>query len=244
MKKSIIMALLMTAASVHAYADSPAVAGSRPSLAIVAETKQADDAMKKVTLLQQEWARIKYQVGAEEKGKEMAQLSAEAAEVTKTFPDRAEPKIWQAIILSTEAGLSGGLGALSKAKDAKKLLEASLKIDPKALDGSASTSLGSLYYKVPGWPIGFGDADKAEQYLKAALAINPDGIDPNFFYGDYLIDKKEKYAEAIPFLEKALKAPDRPDRAVADAGRRDEIRTLLETAKKKSGGSTAKSRYN
>ena len=42
---------------------------------------------------------------------------------------------------------------------------------------------------MPGWPIGFGDKKKAEEYLKKALAANPDGIDPNFFYGDFLLDK-------------------------------------------------------
>ncbi len=39
-------------------------------------------------------------------------------------------------------------------KEARASLEAALKIAPEALDGSAYTSLGSLYYQVPGWPLG------------------------------------------------------------------------------------------
>ena len=35
------------------------------------------------------------------------------------------------------------------------------------------SSLGVLYYKVPGWPIGFGDKDKARDLLQKALAVNP-----------------------------------------------------------------------
>ena len=58
-----------------------------------------------------------------------------------------------------------------------------------ALDGSAYTSLGTLYYKVPGFPIGFGDHKKARQLLEAALKVNPDGIDSNYFYGEYLFDE-------------------------------------------------------
>jgi hypothetical protein len=58
-----------------------------------------------------------------------------------------------------------------------------MAIDPRALQGSAYTSLGSLYYQVPGWPIGFGDDKRAEAMLLKALEINPDGIDPNYFYG-------------------------------------------------------------
>ena len=36
--------------------------------------------------------------------------------------------------------------------------------------GSAYTSLGTLYFKVPGWPVGFGDEEKAEELLRKALA--------------------------------------------------------------------------
>ena len=94
------------------------------------------------------------------------------------------------------------------------------------LDGSAYNSLGVLYYKVPGWPIGFGDKDKARELLQQALAINPQGIDPNYFYAEYLVETKHA-DEAVPYLERALQAPPRPGRNVADAGRREEARALL-----------------
>ena len=63
------------------------------------------------------------------------------------------------------------------------------------LNGSVYTSLGSLYYQVPGWPIGFGSDKKAESYLKKALAVNPDGMDPNYFYGDFMLQEKKNYSE-------------------------------------------------
>ena len=111
-------------------------------------------------------------------------------------------------------------------KEAKAKLEIAIKQDPKALEGSAYTSLGSLYYQVPGWPVGFGDDDKAEQLLKQALTINPTGIDPNFFYGDFLLEQGDK-AQAKIYLDKALAAPARPGREVADEGRKTEIRERL-----------------
>jgi hypothetical protein len=43
-----------------------------------------------------------------------------------------------------------------------------------------------LYDRVPGWPIGFGDSDNAEQSLKQALPLNPTGIDSLYFWGDHL----------------------------------------------------------
>ena len=127
--------------------------------------------------------------------------------------------------------MQGGFGALVLVKHAKALLEQAEKIKPDALNGSAYTSLGSLYYQVPGWPLGFGDDGKARAYLEQARALNPKGIDPNYFYGDYLLEQGE-YDKAIKVLELALLAPARPDRPVADAGRREEVKQAIAKAKK------------
>jgi len=68
--------------------------------------------------------------------------------------------------------------------------------------------------------------------LKTALTLNPNGIDPNYFYGDFLARKK-RYREAKAALEKALAAADRPTRVSADAGRREEARQLLKAVQAK-----------
>ena len=142
-------------------------------------------------------------------------------------PGVPEAMIWAGIVVSSEAGAKGGLGALSLAKESKALLDESLKLSDKALAGSAYTSLATLLAKVPGWPIGFGDKAKAEEYFKKALSINPSGIDPNFFYAEFLIDR-DRSAEAKPLLEAALKAAPRPGRELADSGRRQEIQSVLD----------------
>lgn len=177
--------------------------------------------------LQTEWEQIKYQRPAGEQEKAFETLTKSADAVRAKYAGRAEPQIWYGIIAASYAGARGGLGALSVVKEARKALEEALAIDAKALDGSAYTSLGSLYYQVPGWPIGFGDKDKAHELLQKALALNPDGIDPNYFMGDFLY-RKGDYEGARRALEKALKAPPRPERPLADAGRRKEIESLLE----------------
>ncbi|MNP41387.1 Tetratricopeptide repeat protein [compost metagenome] len=100
------------------------------------------------------------------------------------------------------------------------------------MQGSAYTSLAALYDRVPGWPIGFGDADKAEQLLQKALQLNPAGIDSLYFWGDHLYRQK-RYAEAKVALQKALQAPPRLGRESADVGRRKEIAALLEDVNKK-----------
>lgn len=193
------------------------------SLTLGASLAQAADALPTI---QQQWASCQYQQTGKAKESCLEQLSGQADQASTKEPFRTDLLIWSAIVKSTWAGAKGGLGALSLAKEAKARLEIAIKQDPRALDGSAYTSLGSLYYQVPGWPVGFGDDEKAEQLLKQALAINPTGIDPNFFYGDYLLDQGRK-AEAKTYLDRALAAPDRPGREVADQGRRTEIRERL-----------------
>ena len=177
--------------------------------------------------IQQAWARINYSAApVDQKAMEFGQLATKAAALSASQPGRAEPMVWHGIALASQAGTKGGLGALSLAKQARSVLASSLKIDAAALSGSAHTSLGTLYHKVPGFPVGFGDDKKARKHLETALKLNPTGIDPNFFYAEFLLDEGET-ALAIKHLKIAQAAPSRPGRETADAGRRPEIAALL-----------------
>lgn len=176
--------------------------------------------------IQAEWAEIKYRSSAREQEKGFERLDAATQQALAESADAPELLIWRGIVLASWAGAKGGLGALDLVKQARSSLEAALEKDPAALDGSAYTSLGSLYYQVPGWPIGFGNDKRAEELLQKALAINPDGIDPNFFYGDYLL-RARRYDESRAALLKARAAAPRAGRELADEGRRREIDALL-----------------
>jgi len=185
--------------------------------------------------IQQAWARVNYDTpagGAREKAFEALEKRAER--FTEQHPDRAEALIWEGIIESSYAGAKGGLGALSLAKEARSNLEKAIRIDAGALDGSAYTSLGTLYYKVPGFPVGFGDSEKAQELLTRALEVNPGGIDPNYFYAEFLYEEGQ-YTKALQYLEKASQAEPRPGREVADRGRRAEIAALAAKVRAKLG---------
>lgn len=195
--------------------------------AIVAASATAASGADDVARLQHQWEQVKYQTAAAEQEREFERLVREADKTVAQNPNRAEALIWHGIIEASYAGAKGGLGALSLVKNARKDFERALEINPDALAGSAYTSLGSLYYQVPGWPIGFGDDRKALEYLKKGLAVNPDGIDSNFFYGDYLF-RSGDLDGAERALRKAQAAPPRPGRKLADEGRRREIGELLE----------------
>jgi len=193
-----------------------------------------DDGLRNGILdIQHEWAHVHYLVPEDRQDADFARVEAMADDLVKQYPGRSEPLVWKAIVLSTHAGARGGLGALKMVREARELLEKAEKIDAKVLDGSIYTTLGSLYYQVPGWPLGFGDDDKAEVYLKKALSMNPTGIDANYFYGDFLY-RNGHYSQALAALDKALHAPARPNRPVADEGRRKEVQTIIDKIRSKS----------
>lgn len=187
--------------------------------------------------LARSWAHVNYEVHDKSaQAAEAAKLAAEADALAKQYPSRAEPLVWEGISTATEAGATGGMRGLSLAKSARGMLERAEKINPAALgDGSVYTSLGSLYAQVPGFPIGFGDASKARAYLNKALAANPNGLDPNFFYGDFLM-RQGDYAGAEAALQRAMNAPARSGRDVADRGRKAQAAALLATARQRAHG--------
>ncbi|MCX4186845.1 tetratricopeptide repeat protein [Methylophaga sp. OBS4] len=185
------------------------------------------DVQQDVSQLQKRWAQINYTMKGEDQNKSFEDLIEQANQAVASNPGSAETLIWRGIIQSSYAGAKGGLGALSLAKAARADLEQALKINDKALAGSAYTSLGTLYFKVPGWPLGFGNDGKAEALLKKALLINPNGIDSNYFYGEFLAEQR-KYEQAEKYLLKAQQAPARPERPLADKGRHQEINAALD----------------
>jgi tetratricopeptide (TPR) repeat protein len=182
--------------------------------------------LPEVKEIQYEWARLYYlDEFLNANYKELQALSIKANRVSQDNPDSAEALVWDAIVLSTLAEKKGGLGALSLVKEAKSKLEQAEAIDPDVLGGSVYASLGSLYSKVPGWPIGFGSDEKAEKYFKKALALNPQGLDINYFFAEYLADDGQDQL-ALEYIDRALQAPPMTERPVADKGRRKQAQKL------------------
>ena len=204
------------------------------SLAVSALATAAPTFDAELLAIQQAWAVVNYETPAASREAEFAKLEGRAEAFAKAHPERAEPLVWVGIVQSSHAGAKGGLGALGLAKKARASLESALARDPQVLGGSAYTSLGTLYYKVPGVPLGFGNKDTAQELLRKALSVNPDGIDPNYFYAEYLYEQG-RYAESMQYLEQATKAPPRAGRELADQGRRGEIAALSAKVKAKMG---------
>jgi tetratricopeptide (TPR) repeat protein len=184
--------------------------------------------------LRSDWAHVRYELPQGQQLDAMLRVKDSADSALAAAPGDAGLLIWDAIITSTVAGLKGGLGALSLVKEARSHLEKAEQVQPGAYGGSALTSLGALYYQVPGWPLGFGDKEKARSNLQAALKIDPDGIDTNYFYADFLYSQGD-YSGAQRAAQHALAASPRPGRELADKGRRGEIMALMDKIGRKTG---------
>lgn len=195
----------------------------------------ADDAFDAQLLdIQTRWAEANYRDSGKAQKQAFESLLDDARAFAAAHADRAEASVWHGIVASSYAGVKGPFGAMSLAKEAKAALETAESLDPSVLDGSVYTSLGALYYKVPGGMIGFGDKDKARDYLERAVEANPSGMDPNYFYAEFLYEQDE-YEAAREALLKAQQAPPRPQRPLADQGRRVEVNALLERINAKLG---------
>ncbi len=182
-----------------------------------------------VEKLQHEWAIANYKTPEDKQEEAFKNLAELAHQISGNHPGQPELLVWEAIIVSGYAKAKGGIGALGLAEKSRDLLLAAEALNPNVLQGSIYTTLGSLHYKVPSWPIGFGNKKKARAYLEKALKMNPTGIDPNYFYADFCLDNNQ-YSKAMEYFKKALAAPPRPGREDADAGRRNDIREGMKKA--------------
>ena len=196
-----------------------------------------DNVLESVEHIQKQWAIVKYRMIDSNKAQAYQKLARQAAKLSADHPgscrtaDLASHQLEQLCWRHWRIAVSNqGPAAVKKARD---LLHQAENIDPNALNGSVYTSLGALYYQVPGWPIGFGDKKHARYYLEKAMTANSNKLDAGYFYGDYLMKLKD-YEQAEAILETALKAPQLSNRPVADEGRRNEIKALLDQIKAKS----------
>lgn len=185
------------------------------------------DMTSEVKAIQSQWAEVNYMPDSDAKQKAFEQLAKTATQITLNKHNLPEALVWEGIVYSSYAGAKGGIGALGLAKKARKSYEAAIALDGDVLDGSAYTSLGVLYYKVPGWPLGFGSDKKAQDYLEKGLVLNPDGIDSNYFYAEFLYEEKDDLNQAKKHLIKAAAAKSRPERRTADSGRQQDIKLLM-----------------
>ena len=166
--------------------------------------------------LAEEWARIKFlSQSDDERAAKMEALGGRADELVMRNPARAEALVWDGIITAERASMTWGLTALNLATRARDVLLRAESLDPKAFDAGAPTTLGVLYDRVPGFPIAWGDKNRARSYLDEAVRNAPSGREAHYFFADFLYQQGE-YARAEQLLQAATKMAHHPERPVWD----------------------------
>ena len=182
--------------------------------------------------IEAEWASIYYNMPKSKQGTAYVELLDKTVNLARQYPNAAEPIFWQAVVKATHADQQDALSALNAIHEARDLLIKAIEIDPKTMDGSAYVTLGTLYYMAPVWPISFGDDNAAQQMLETALKINPDGIDTNYFYGEFLM-LHNRPTDAAVYFERATVAPVRTDQLYADNQLKAEARLALKNTQER-----------
>ncbi len=176
--------------------------------------------------IESEWASIYYSTSKQKQGPAYSELLDKTIHLSRQHPNNAEPIIWEAIVKATNADHQDAVSALESIHDARDLLLKAIEINPQAMDGSAYVTLGTLYYMAPKWPIGFGDEETAQKMLQTALKINPNGIESNYFYGDFLLSNNN-FNEAEKYFKRALAIPARAEQFYADNQLKEQARIAL-----------------
>jgi len=191
----------------------------------------ADNLTNAVRQIRAQWTHIRFNLPKTEQAEAYKPLLDLTRDLLKRYPARAEANFWQALMMLNHAEFENKVEALDAVYEARNLLNKVIALDPLFEEGSAYVILGALYYRVPGWPIGFGDMDKADKLLKKALEINPSGIDANYFYGDFLLSQNQ-FQQAGDYFNKALAAPIQPGRELDNGDLKQKAKIALEKARR------------
>lgn len=200
---------------------------------LLSATSHAGDSLpSEVAELRADWDEANFVLQGDTQKQAILKLVEQCDPLLEKLVKNQAALTWCGIVKSTYAGHASALSAMKYAKAARADLEEALKLGEGEMAGIANSSLGTLYFKVPGWPIGFGNDDKARALLETGLAKNPDDVDANFFMADFLNEEGELEA-AQSYLELAAAAPAWPDREIAYRARQIEIAAMLKTVNEK-----------
>jgi len=186
----------------------------------------AQNVHEAVAALAQDWASAKYQATKNNQLVAFEELIERAEQLSKIYPNDPELLTWYGTILCSYSSIKGGISVLPHVKKARNLLEQALTINTQTADGMALCVLGSLYARVPGKPIAFGNKTKAQYFLEQALKVAPNSIHANYYYGDFLM-AQGKHKNAHYYLSKALHLPVRSRYVIEDTGRKNEAEQAL-----------------
>ena len=182
--------------------------------------------------LKHEWEVIFYTMPSNRQAALYKEMLPKISAFKSEYPGHAEPIIMEAIIICSLAASEWSFSALDNVERARDMLIKAIALNPKAMEAAAYLTLGNLYFRLPRWPISFGDNNQARKYYEAAVLLYPDKVDTNYFLGDYWLSEGN-YEKALYYLDKSNQAKINPKHEISDDHIMQEARTALELARNK-----------
>ncbi len=170
------------------------------------------DSLKNIEL---EWAKVYYEQPKQKQQAAYPVLLDKMQQLAKIDPNDAGVIYWTALIKASYAAHQNPVDALEAIHEVRDLLSKAIAINPKVMNGAAYVVLGTLYDKAPQWPIAFGDDDIAKKMLETALEISPNGVESNYFYGEFLLNHDDVQA-ASSYFKKVISVPVRSEQPYPD----------------------------
>ncbi|MDP2903389.1 MAG: TRAP transporter TatT component family protein [Methylovulum sp.] len=188
----------------------------------------ADNLQDALQGIETEWASIYYGTPRQLQGSAYATLLDKTVKLSRQYPKDTNALFWQAVVKASYADRQDPVSALAAIYEVRDLLNKIITINPTTMNGSAYVVLGTLYHKAPAWPIAFGDDEKASKSFQAALKISPDGMDSNYYYGEFLL-ANNPLKDAEIYFKKASVAPVRATQQYADTQLQNAAKRALNT---------------
>ena len=117
---------------------------------------------------------------------------------------------WKAVALGKLSEEKGILNALRSMRPIEKLFLRVIELNENYDNAGGHKALGRMYFKLPGFPISFGNKEKALYHLKRAYELFPYDIIALAFYAEALFETGNK-SEARQIAEFILTAPIEPE---------------------------------
>lgn len=154
-----------------------------------------------------------------------ADAVAYAERAVETQPEGVEGRYWYALTIGRLGEARGILRSLSAASDMRRELETVLELAPD--HAGAHFALGMLYHRLPGWPLSFGDNNRALELMSAAVELAPDNTTYRLGLAELLLDLRRR-DDAISQLETIIEMPLTPDEPVESAEDKIKAQALIE----------------
>jgi len=113
---------------------------------------------------------------------------------------------WKAVAMGKLSEEMGILNSLKMTRPMEKLFLRVIALDERYDNAGGHKALGRMYFRLPGFPISFGNKEKALFHLKRALELYPHDLIAKAFYAEALYDMGKKQ-EAIKLAEAIVATP-------------------------------------